>query len=133
MGDVSPAAGITSSPGPGRAREATGGDRVIWIFSYQANRRAYLGRDANGRADARDALEHLDTQNDRVLATEDAVGDDLEAAGEHRILRRRFLALLFDVAHVLGELVEQVVNDIRSENFHPQLVRHLGPVCRHLE
>ena len=42
------------------------------------------------------------------------------------------LELLADVAHVRGELVKQMIDDIRRENLHPHFVRHACRFVRHL-
>ena len=64
------------------------------------------------------------TYDDGILLVEDVLRQDLEHAGEDHQGLRFALAGLPQAVHVGGELVEQVVDDLRGEDADRQLVGH---------
>merc|ERR1712046_15626 len=74
-------------------------------------------RDAQRSPDLEYAVDDLYTENDRVLLVEYVVRQDLQQRREHRHLFRPFLLLRHDRQLVFGELIEQVVYNVRGEYF----------------
>ncbi|ROW05672.1 hypothetical protein VMCG_05275 [Cytospora schulzeri] len=76
------------------------------------------GRD--GRVDLERTLDDVDTDDDGAGLVED--GDGLEDAGEDGQHLGVLLLLLEQVVHVLGELVEEVVDDVGGEDLDAVLL-----------
>lgn len=70
--------------------------------------------DGDGRQETQRALHDVHTYDDRVLFVEDR--DRLQLAGEHGVHLRVLLLLLLELAHVLLELIEQMVDNVRLEH-----------------
>mmetsp|Transcript_33806 Transcript_33806/g.74949 ORF Transcript_33806/g.74949 Transcript_33806/m.74949 type:complete len:256 (-) Transcript_33806:1701-2468(-) len=96
---------------------------------------AFLRGDGQGGAHLCDALHHLHSQHDGVLLVEDAGGQDLEGAGEHRGEAGGLLLSKPLLLHIRRELVKQVVDDVCCEDLDVELLGQLTRllVDRHIK
>mmetsp|Transcript_8684 Transcript_8684/g.35428 ORF Transcript_8684/g.35428 Transcript_8684/m.35428 type:complete len:639 (-) Transcript_8684:227-2143(-) len=92
-----------------------------------------LRRHADGRADARYAVDDVHSHHDGVLARKDTRRQDAQHAGEGRVTQRLLLLLRLHLLHVGRKLVEQVVDDVRGHDAHAHLLCQLARVLLHLD
>ena len=96
-----------------------------------AQAQAVLVRNAQGCARAQDTFLHVDTDNDRGLGVEAGVLHHLQDAREDSFIAVLGLSFQLALLNVGGELVEQVIDDVRSEDLDALFVSKLLRVRHH--
>ena len=101
------------------ARDAAEVDELVLALPLAARLQTH---GANGTADLEEAARDLHANDDGVARVEDELGKDFELEGKDGNVLEFFALFGLQLVTVADEFVEQVVDDIRCEDFDAYMV-----------